>query len=203
MSKTYIMEKFKKLGFSYVNVKRITNPFNVKFNFISDKRKVKIERTEDVLPSYCHERLLIYLLTNPIKPQTCHSTAPEIASYFRDLGVQVCDGFYYDIKEKKTYAHTFCKLGDKYFDPTLEFAYSFDMTNCFDYISERVFDPNEFSILQHAYSYILGGNGLMRYCCSSVCSGYHKDSGLFYEVSVNDDGYIVYLPSPYKSQIAA
>ena len=74
---------------------------------------------------------------------------------------------------------------------------------CFDYISERVFDPNEFSILQHAYSYILGGNGLMRYCCSSVCSGYHKDSGLFYEVSVNDDGYIVYLPSPYKSQIAA
>ncbi len=98
-----------------------------------------------------------------IQPNRCFSNALIAAQWFREKGfdVEVVEGY----MDKNNYAfeyarrmgisvysekhsrlntepveHRFCKKGDKYFDPTIEFLFGFDMVKCFDYAGKRIYD---------------------------------------------------------------
>lgn len=189
MCSTYLRSKYQKLGFNFSDVKRITNPLNSQFRFVTDDRDVQVMSAKDVLSPYHYDRLLKFHKAYPIKKGSCHSTAGFVAFLLRDAGVQVCDGYYYDKMKKETYAHTFCKLGDLYFDPTIEFAFSSSFISCFDYHSVRLYEPNEYKVIQHAFYYAVKG-GVNSYATSTIRLGYDKDSGQCYEIRLDDRGMI-------------
>lgn len=187
------MNKYKNLGFDYANIKRIINPLNAKFNFVEDKKSVKIERARDVLPFNAYNNLLRYHHNHPIQKRSCHQTACEVAYRLKDFGVEVCDGFYCEKSSGNIYAHTFCKLNDRYFDPTIEFAYSYLSTARFEYFSERIYKPKEFLLIQFAIGYLTSGDYLSRTSTSTICKGFDVISGNYYDVFIDKDGNMVDL----------
>lgn len=190
MSTTYIRDAYKKVGLDFYSsdIKRISNPMSSYFSFTIDKKNVVVESAKDVLPPFYYQKLLKRHKEHPILPCTCHTTAGEVAYLLRDLGVEVCDGCYVFQGDGLSRRHTFCKLGDRYFDPTIEFAYSFGKTQNFEYISERVFNAKEYTVLQHAFGFLYAGQHKKLVYMPTMWA--ERPDGFVFDYYLSDDGYI-------------
>lgn len=112
------------------------------------------------------ERIMRYFknnMTGVIQPNQCFANAIVAAEWFSEKGfdIEVVEGHMvpnnycfenagrmgYKVHSEKhprlntePLEHRFCKKGDKYFDPTIEFLFGFERVKMFDYTARRIYD---------------------------------------------------------------
>lgn len=162
-----------KMGLSLADYEVITHPFDYAFDFEKGEGNVNVESAFDVLPKGAQSVFSRFLECYEIKPQTCHETSAIVALVLKKYGVTVCDGYYKHKASGLMYKHKFCKLGNRYFDSTLETVYGFYKTKGYEYFSIREFEPKEIMLYYATYSYAL----------------HNKLGGLFYTSTLGDNPY--------------
>ena len=142
-------------GIKPEDIKRVANPYDYPFKFENEHGVVGVVPMAECLPKGEYMKLLLWVETFGVAPQSCHSTAGDIAlQLYKDgIDVKVVDGFYQRKSTGEVFAHTFCKIGDMYCCPTIEFAFGCEFLREFDYISERIFSAQEYFTLQVAMGY--------------------------------------------------
>lgn len=105
-------------------------------------------------------------MTGIIRENCCFTNAVIAAKWFQEQGfdVDVAEGSFHfndyawtickkyglqmysqthEYMNNGPQDHRFCRKGDKYFDPTLEFIFGFEWTKGYDYTASRVYDADE------------------------------------------------------------
>lgn len=194
---TITRQKFAKQGVKGLDLLKVIYPEDYQFNFITEDRDVLVESAKDVLPEAAYNKIVLFDLEYGIRPGSCHSTAAYISDNLAKYGVQLCDGYYVhqtDCPWKKR-PHTFCKLGERYFDPTIEFVFSPNKISEFTYHCVRVFTPEEYSLFAMAAGYKcnfpIGTSAF-----TSTIAYENKDTALD-DFQIDNDGHFVVVKEPY------
>lgn len=161
MLKSYTRKQLIDTGVLPIDVKRVASPYDYPFEYETTHIPVRVSPAEDCLSNYEYSRLMIYVSREyEVEPRSCHSTAGIIARFLNGVGVdaRVVDGFYQRLDKGEVYAHSFCKIGQLYFDPTIEFVFGYNGTQCYNYFSEREFGAYEYLVMQMAMGYAYKAN---------------------------------------------
>ena len=179
--KSYTRKQLIDTGVQPIDVKRVETPYDYPFAYKTTHRIVKVSPAEDCLSNYKYSRLMTFVSNNyEVEPRSCHSTAGIIAMFLKDMGVdaRVVDGFYERLDTREVFAHSFCKVGQLYFDPTIEFVFGYNRTQCYKYFSEREFEAYEYLVMQMAMGYA---------CTASITPFYTSTLMYYYDEQPQDE----------------
>lgn len=123
----------------------------------------------------------IYLVYSFIEMHECHGNAFHIALFLKcEPPIEIVEGYLEDSNGTRI-PHAFNKIGDKYFDFTLEkFLPSFENLKANKYIAKRIYTKDEmFSVI-----------AAMNSTCISFDGVYKKK----YKYTINDEGILIKDP---------
>lgn len=192
---TITRQKFAKHGIRGVDLLKVVYPEDYQFNFITEDRDIHIERAQEVLPEAAYNIIMQYDYKFGIEPGSCHKTASLVSYLLKEYGVQLCDG-YYALTTNPTIKipHSFCKVGDRYFDPTIEFVFSPEKIEEFIYHCVRVFEPAEYALFAAAAAFRCDVPiGICAY--TSTLAYEPNDEGR--DCQIDDDGHFIEVMEPY------
>lgn len=193
---TFIRDYYKKRGIQGNDLLKVLSPEGQTFHFICDNKIVTPEPASKVLSLSQLRAYETLLALFPVEPGSCHFTALVVAQNVP--GIQVCDGFYIPKDDpSKALSHTFCKVGDKYFDPTIENVRGKAALKEYTYQSIRVFEPKELQLYFAAVGRMKNCTRKSFFACSTLeddgsddfVAGVHSvgcildDAGRFHKVT--------------------
>lgn len=182
---------------SYQDMVRVLNPEGHPFTFQTEGFPVKVEPAKDVLPHEAFEELIAFTRVFPILMGQCHTNAFRVAQLLQSYGVLYCDGFYTNA-DGETNLHSFCKYGERYFDPTVEFGlYSCGIYG-YSYYSSRTFVANEI-LIYFATTTLMSFHLVGKTECSpsSLDYDFQEDDDTRFCYMIDDDGYLRWVDNPY------
>ena len=189
MSTSFIRTKLKKYQLTMEDYEFYKNPFDYAFNFCAGEGKVKVCSAYDILPSKAQKLLKGFLGRYEVEQGSCHITASRVACLLQDYGVKLCDGYYQGHSGIK-YHHSFCKIGDNYFDSTIETLYGFHGTKEFEYESIREFEPKEFKLYCIICAKLNGFPMDTTLFCSSLGENPYNHCDTKTNYMINNEGYL-------------
>ncbi len=143
-----------------------------------------------------------------ILPNQCYTNALMAAEWFNEHNfyVEVVEGLYQHTPEaiakyakrgvilvEEPIEHRFCKKGDKYFDPTIEFLFGWDEVKTFTYTAQRIWDQPDLLDVAYETDKLFGKPAF----CSSITglcyhyTGKGNEQVPIYYGHVNDNGEFV------------
>lgn len=199
---TIIRERLVKFGITnYSNMKRVLHPDIYPFTFTNEERTVQVLPARDVLPKEAYTKLQKFVLAANIAKGMCHVSAYWVAHLLREYGVLYCDGYYLVSGDDRMFCHSFCKYGDKYFDPTYEFGRGWGEKTVELYFCSRTYEPDEIKI--YFATTTMMTNGLTGdYISTPTTVEFEADkdeTGRNKFFMIDDDGYLQWMDNPYYS----
>lgn len=130
-----------------------------------------------------------------VEKGSCHQTASIFSRNISDC--YMCDGFY--SCGNKWHAHSFCKIGNKYFDPTIENAWGPDYLEKISYLSLRVYLPYEIYLFNIALAI---KNNVWPYYSSYKSTIDNSNKGTVnYDYVIDDSGRFLLKPASYRYSV--
>lgn len=151
-----------------------------------------------------------------IKPNQCFTNAVIAAQWFNQHGfyVEVVEGWFnpnefgfsqcdkigmkmfsemHPYMNEPNAEHRFCKKGDKYFDPTLELLFGFEITKWLDYTAVRLYDYEEMIDYMQEIKDTFGGDYYYSASTLTGCTYFFdgKEDIPIYWGHIGEDGYFV------------